>query len=135
MNVLNSLILVAVGLILGVILTRLLTKNQKSSAELQRKLEQTQAELDAYQKQVNEHFNSSAQLLEELALQYQKIYRHMAEQSATLMVASVDQPLFDPDKLPMSPKTQDESESSELEDQPPKDYTNERSGILKSDPI
>ncbi|CAG9295607.1 Z-ring associated ZapG family protein [Celerinatantimonas diazotrophica] len=141
MDIMTSLILVAAGVIIGVLISQILTHNHKHESSLKKELEQNQAEFKAYRKQVNEHFQSSAQMLDELAQQYQKIYQHMAEQSTQLLDDQRQNfPMFDPDKKILYPPTQSQldAEIDETEESspsaPPKDYTNERSGILKNDP-
>lgn len=140
MDILTSLILVAAGVIIGVLISQILTRNHRHESSLKKELEQNRAEFKAYRKQVNEHFQSSAQMLDELAQQYQKIYQHMAEQSTQLLDDQrQNSPMFDPDKKILYSPTpsQLDAEVDAPEEQPstpPKDYTNERSGILKNDP-
>ncbi|MFM2479280.1 YhcB family protein [Celerinatantimonas sp. MCCC 1A17872] len=140
MDIMTSLILVAAGVIIGILISQIFTHSYRHESSLKKELEQSRAELKAYRQQVNNHFQDSAQLLDELAQQYQKIYQHMAEQSTQLLDDPLlHYPMFDPDKKTLHTPAQSKLDAEveppeELSDTPPKDYTNERSGILKNDP-
>ncbi|WP_354625751.1 DUF1043 family protein [Psychromonas sp. MME2] len=51
----------------------------------QQALAQSEAELQRYKSQVNDHFNSSADLMKQVANSYQALYTHMAGQSQSLL--------------------------------------------------
>lgn len=133
MNSIHSIILIGIGILLGFIAARLINRSQKEGQDdLKEQLEQSRNELKAYRDQVNEHFNTSAQLLENLAEQYQQIHQHMAEQAHALMSSEDEKsPLFQESSLLASvsdPRNNEEPEPSS----PPKDYSNTPSGLLAS---
>ncbi|MFM2482949.1 YhcB family protein [Celerinatantimonas sp. YJH-8] len=134
MSIINSLILIAIGLIFGVIIGRLLTRSRHpETSQLQTELQQSREELALYRQQVSEHFQNSAQLLESLALQYQKVYDHMAQQSELLMDNSIEKPeLFKQHLQVVPPEVPQIEEDHDAGSTPPKDYSCSSSGLLNN---
>lgn len=124
MNEMNNLIFLLIGAVLGFFISRLFSKPSTGAQSIQKNLEQSQAEFEAYRQQVSDHFTSSAELLEDLAKNYQDVYEHMARQSKTLLSEETEQPsLFANFEEP-------KEASTEPHGIPPKDYSSEPSGLL-----
>ncbi len=74
-----------IGIIVGIIATRLGTKGGKKQKELQKELEKSQYELEQYRQELVDHFAQSANLMENISKDYEKLYSHMAKTSTELM--------------------------------------------------
>jgi len=88
MNESNELIPLLLALIAGGIIGFLiyhLTLGRSNSSKQQEELEKNKIELEKYKAQVNDHFNSSAELMGQVASSYQALYSHMADQSQSLL--------------------------------------------------
>ncbi|MCG6202337.1 YhcB family protein [Psychromonas antarctica] len=72
------------GAIIGFIIYHF-TLGKKQAGTQQQELDNTQAELDRYKTAVNNHFTSSAALMEQVTSSYQALYRHMEYQSQELL--------------------------------------------------
>jgi uncharacterized membrane-anchored protein YhcB (DUF1043 family) len=83
-EILSFIAIFLVGGIIGFVICRV-TLGKKKEAAQQQELDQTKAELEDYKSQVNNHFNSSAELMGQVASSYQALYSHMAGQSQTLL--------------------------------------------------
>ena len=126
MSAISSMIFLLIGVAIGFFLSRIASKPVGTDASMKQELEQNKAELTSYKEQVQEHFATSAQLLEDMAKQYQGIYEHMASQSKSLISDDVAQPQLFADyqeKLELDETV----ESSEAQ---PKDYSNQPSGLF-----
>ncbi|RSM26477.1 DUF1043 domain-containing protein [Aeromonas salmonicida] len=123
MSLLNGILLAVAALIIGIIIGRF-TVRSRDAGRLEQELKKAHTELENYQGQINTHFADSAALMEQLAEQYQTLYRHMAEQSKFL--AKVQEPLFREALLEESADTP----ANEEPGVPPRDYAG-ASGLLK----
>jgi len=123
MSLLTGILLAVAALIIGIIIGRFSVRS-RDAGRLEQELKKAHKELESYQGQINSHFADSAALMEQLAEQYQTLYRHMAEQSKFL--AKAQEPLFREALL--------EEEDSKIEEEPgvpPRDYAGASSGLLK----
>lgn len=123
MSLLNGILLAVAALIIGIIIGRF-TVRSRDAGRLEQELKKAHKELESYQGQINTHFADSAALMEQLAEQYQTLYRHMAEQSKFL--AKAQEPLFRETLLDES----SDVPANEEPDVPPRDYAG-ASGLLK----
>ncbi|WP_323899889.1 Z-ring associated ZapG family protein [Aeromonas hydrophila] len=123
MSLLNGILLAVAALIIGVIIGRF-TVRSRDAGRLEQELKTAHKELESYQGQINTHFADSAALMEQLAEQYQTLYRHMAEQSKFL--AKAQEPLFRETLLDESTDVP----ANEEPGVPPRDYAG-ASGLLK----
>lgn len=123
MSLLNGILLAIAALIIGVLIGRF-TVRSRDAGRLERELNTARKDMESYQGQINNHFADSAALMEQLAEQYQTLYRHMAEQSKFL--AKAEEPLFREPEVEAAPI--DETASQGL---PPRDYAGSASGLLK----
>ncbi|MDM5064213.1 YhcB family protein [Aeromonas salmonicida] len=123
MSLLNGILLAVAALIIGIIIGRF-TVRSRDAGRLEQELKKAHTELESYQGQINTHFSDSAALMEQLAEQYQTLYRHMAEQSKFL--AKAQEPLFREALLDES----NDAPANEEPGIPPRDYAG-ASGLLK----
>jgi uncharacterized protein len=79
----SILLLIAVGIVIGAALTKILSKNSKS-AELQLKLEEAEERYKSYQQEVAEHFQKTASLVNNLTESYREVHTHLATGAQTL---------------------------------------------------
>lgn len=118
----TTILFVLIGLIIGFVAGRA-TSRGSDVAKLQSELNKTSKELAQYKREMNDHFNSTAAIMEQLDEQYQRLYTHMSEQSQRLLPNS-----------PFRAEAKDElSEVPAVEPVPesqPLDYSGERSGLL-----
>lgn len=123
MSLLTGILLAVAALIIGIIIGRFSVRS-RDAGRLEQELKKAHKELENYQGQINTHFADSAALMEQLAEQYQTLYRHMAEQSKFL--AKAQEPLF------REPPVEEAQTSTETEPGiPPRDYAGASSGLLK----
>ncbi|RKF15907.1 DUF1043 family protein [Alginatibacterium sediminis] len=127
MDAVNSLALVLLGMVIGYIVARLFNKSSTLDAQSKVDYENNRRELEQYRTQVNSHFETSAQLLEDMAKHYQNIYEHMASQSRELMKEEQQPTLF----AEFEQNKEEEPKVENLESQP-KDYSNQPSGLFKA---
>ena len=118
-----GILLAVAALIVGIIIGRFSVRS-RDAGRLEQELKKAHKELENYQGQINTHFADSAALMEQLAEQYQTLYRHMAEQSKFL--AKAQEPLFR-EVLVEEEETKTEAEPGV----PPRDYASASSGLLK----
>ncbi|WP_026957952.1 YhcB family protein [Aliagarivorans taiwanensis] len=125
----SSVIFLLIGVAIGYFVSRLFGKSSVSERSITQELDQNRKELDSYKQQVQEHFATSAQLLEDMAKQYQSIYEHMANQSKSLIGDDEAQhPLFVEYQQKLELEDTEEEESGDAQ---PKDYANQPSGLFK----
>ncbi len=96
----NTVWVIAIAaLIVGMLLGFLFGKNGSNASremKLADELDQAQRELSRYREEVNEHFSKTAELVNGLTSQYQKVHEHLANSAETLcrdekLVASLQQ--------------------------------------------
>jgi len=131
MTGISGIIFILIGVILGFFLARV-TQSSGSQQKLRSDLKQARQELEHYRQQVADHFAGSAELLEQLARQQQHVYQHMAEQADKLLNEADAKSLafYQFEHALVSPA---ETDASNDEDLPPRDYANERSGLMKGE--
>ncbi|PTT48376.1 YhcB family protein [Aeromonas sp. HMWF016] len=123
MSLSTGILLAVAALIVGIIIGRFSVRS-RDAGRLEQELKKAHKELENYQGQINTHFADSAALMEQLAEQYQTLYRHMADQSKFL--AKAQEPLFR-EVLVEEEETKAEAEQGV----PPRDYAGASSGLLK----
>ncbi|CAM3744495.1 YhcB family protein [Avibacterium endocarditidis] len=129
----SALVGLVVGLILGYLLLRLTKGSVKKQLQTETELKKVKSELDQQKQNLEKHFSESAELLKTLAQDYQKLYQHLANSSAELLPQLENKILFEnqlEDKKAEQDKTVAENNS---EENPPRDYSEGSSGILKAE--
>lgn len=130
-----------VGLVVGYLILLTTNANAKKQQKLEVDLKAANQKLEAQQQQLEKHFEESANLLSNLAQDYKKLYTHLAQSSQTLLPETTakleffQQPQLE-EKQSAEYKESEEvvetAQSTEEKDNPPKDYSEGSSGILKS---
>lgn len=112
-----------VGIILGYFILRLTKGSVKHQVQTENELKNVKAQLEAQTEQLEKHFAESAELFKTLIGNYQKLYRHYAHSSDTLLGKN-PKGLFTQQLVTAADKPQNE---------PPRDYSEGSSGLLKPD--
>lgn len=110
-----------VGVILGYVILRLTKGSVKHQVQTETELKTVKAQLEAQNEQLEKHFAESAELFKTLIGDYQKLYRHYAHSSDTLLGKN-PKGLFTQQLVTATDKPQDE---------PPRDYSEGSSGLFK----
>ena len=79
-----SIISLVTGGLIGALAYRLLTPSAKRVVEIESELNQAREELTDYKDSVNQHFNKTSDLVNDLTQNYVKVYQHLAEGAQTL---------------------------------------------------
>lgn len=74
----STLLLIALGVIIGAALSKILNKGP-SVSELQQKLEESQDQLDQYKQEVDKHFHTTAELVNNLTQSYRAVHEHLSQ--------------------------------------------------------
>ena len=113
-----------IGLILGYTLLRFTKGSIKKQAQTESALKMANAQLETQQAQLEKHFSESAELFKTLINDYQKLYRHYANSSNTLLGEQSRKGLFTQQLVTAVGESHPE--------QAPRDYSEGSSGLLKS---
>ncbi|WP_021022660.1 Z-ring associated protein ZapG [Salinivibrio costicola] len=124
----NSLIFLVIGIAVGFFIARMTTRDLKQQKNMKRELEKSRYELEQYRQELVDHFAQSAELLDTLSKDYNKLYQHMAKTSSDLMPDLPDQD--NPFAKRLGKITNLEVDTAS---HPPRDYSGSASGLLKSD--
>lgn len=134
-----ALIGLAVGMIIGFLISRVTVPGIKHQKTLKQDLEKSKYELEQYRQELVDHFATSATMLEALAKDFNKMYDHMASTSKELMpnLPEQDNPFSARlDEMTLSPELNKKvAHIKEEIDSQPKDYANGASGLLKDEPL
>lgn len=134
-----ALIGLAVGIIIGFLISRVTVPGIKHQKTLKQDLEKSKYELEQYRQELVDHFATSATMLEALAKDFNKMYDHMASTSKELMpnLPEQDNPFSARlDEMTLSPELNKKvAHIKEEIDHQPKDYANGSSGLLKDEPL
>jgi uncharacterized membrane-anchored protein YhcB (DUF1043 family) len=79
-----SILALIVGAMIGALAYRLLAPSVKQTDKIKTELDQTREELNSYKASVNQHFNKTSELVNDLTQNYVKVYQHLAEGAQTL---------------------------------------------------
>ncbi len=79
-----GIISLVAGAMIGALAYRLLAPSVKQAAKVKTELEVTREELDSYKSNVNQHFNKTSELVNNLTQNYVKVYQHLAEGAQSL---------------------------------------------------
>lgn len=119
---LTGIVCLAIGVAAGLLIAR---QRQLGGpvkvSELETQIENLQRTQTEYREQVSEHFNTSAELVQQMTESYRDVYQHLAAGAQSLCtedVASKLLPASDPDLFPEG-RTGEQLE-------PPKDYAPRR---------
>ena len=115
-------LLTLAGLAVGFFVGRS-TVPQQTDQTLKKQFEQTKQEFEQYRQDVSSHFTQTTALNDQLIQDYQKLYEHLSESAQTLLKET------DPSQTQL--KKQAEETPAIKQDNQPKDYAGQPSGLLK----
>lgn len=124
----NTLVFVIIGIVIGFIIARLTMRDNSQQKDLKKELEKSRYELEQYRQELVDHFAQSAELLDNISRDYSKLYQHMANTSAELMPNLPEQ---DNPFAKRISKLSEVTEEQEPSHEPPRDYSDGASGLLK----
>lgn len=130
-----------IGFILAYIVIRFTSGSVKKQVKTESELKQVKTQIAQQNEKIETHFAESAELLQSLAKDYQRLYKHLATSSSALLSDEKSAALFNQSLL--SDKTSIKDEDNVLNDKGsdditinkdsiPKDYSQGNSGLLKS---
>jgi uncharacterized membrane-anchored protein YhcB (DUF1043 family) len=79
-----GIIALIAGAMIGILAYRLLTTSEKEVDKIKSELDATRKELSEYKASVNQHFDKTSELVNDLTQNYVNVYRHLAEGAQTL---------------------------------------------------
>ena len=116
----NTVWVIAIAaLIIGTLLGFLFGRsgsNGSREVQLANDLEKAQLDLERYRDEVNQHFSKTAELVNGLTNQYQKVHQHLAESAETLVR---DEKLVASLKSSAGSQLEDKSTASSTQAEPP----------------
>ncbi|MDF7670545.1 DUF1043 family protein [Orbaceae bacterium ESL0721] len=118
---------VVVGFIICLIFMNDISPKARKYAKLKRDLDQAHADLDSQKQMLVKHFSHSAEILDNMAKDFRRLYQHMAENSSKL-VSENDKSVIQLDSDSDKKVTQNLSHEKQ-----PKDYSENSSGLFKSE--
>lgn len=123
---------VVVGAIIGMILSNIINPKLRNHRKIKKELEATKQELATQKQVIAKHFSHSAELLDNMAKDFRRLYQHMAENSNNLLAdADLKDPLYAPPAIEIDETLRVDAPIS---GEPPKDYSGNPSGLLKTEP-
>jgi len=79
-----SIISLVAGAMIGALAYRLLAPSVQKAGKIKTELDEAREELNGYKTSVNQHFNKTSELVNDLTQNYVKVYQHLAEGAQTL---------------------------------------------------
>ncbi|MBE2896141.1 YhcB family protein [Pasteurellaceae bacterium HPA106] len=130
-----------IGFVIAFFVIRISSGNVRKQLQTQSELKQMRHEVDEQKAKLETHFAESADLMKTLAQDYQKLYKHLASSSVTMLAEDKSKALFNQTALlaPVEAKTVTtlEGEAEKIAEittsEPPKDYSKGSSGLLKTE--
>lgn len=116
-----------VGIVLGVIISRLTTPQYKQQKNIKKELEESKFTLEQQRQELADHFAQTAEMLDVLGKDYTKLYQHMAKTSSELLPNQPEQD--NPFVKKITQQSNDDEQTSKVNEQP-KDYANGATGLL-----
>lgn len=114
----TTILFIAIGVIIGAALSKILNRGP-SATELQQKLEESQEQLNKYQKDVDSHFQKTAELVNNLTESYRAVHEHLSQgaqklthHSSNTLESTQFKALAEPEAEPATPS---EAESEQLD--------------------
>lgn len=119
-----------IGFIAGIIFMNFVSQKGRKYVKVKRELEQAQEELATQKQMMVKHFSHSAEILDNMAKDFRRLYQHIAETSGQF-ITSDDVPMID-----LETNNNDISVKNELTlEKQPKDYSDNPSGLFKNDDV
>ena len=122
-----------VGVVIGFLLARLLPGAAPGRA--QHKMDEMQERFEAYQSEVINHFNATANLVQKLNQNYQDIQEHLSEGASRLALDELTRQRLIPALSDGAQPPRERLSSNVSGTEPPKDYAPGQSGTLSDEPV
>ncbi|WP_417687542.1 YhcB family protein [Pseudidiomarina sp.] len=139
MSAIIGILLVLAGAVVGFFVARYWLKEHSDEARLNEQVQQSREQLAAYQQEVAEHFATASALVEQLEETQEKLKAYLSHSSEILQQEQTQPslPFFAEDtmrQLRMASQLQKDSSQAKKEtaEQPPRDYSDKKSGIFSS---
>lgn len=131
-----SVIMFLIGALLGVAGSLLVVRQTRSESTIEKQLRELQEEFTAYRENVNQHFNQTAKLVNDLTKNYIAVQKHLDEAAESFAQPPKSFELEEEEQeklesqreqlLPLETKSGGESEDAQFDSnitvEPPKDY-------------
>lgn len=126
----HIIISLCVGILLGMLISRLTHPSYKKQNNTQKELLAAKHALEQKNKELHTHFTQSAEMLDALGKDYTKLYQHMTKISTQLM------PDLTPQENPFERRLAEYSDKtiSSIIEEAPKDYALGATGLLTTPP-
>lgn len=127
----DTVIYLVIGLIIGFVVAyiviSIISPNSRKYAKVKQELEQAREELNTQKQMIAKHFSHSAEILDNMAKDFRRLYQHMAENSNQFLageeISAIDLNIDN---------NQNNNNEITLNKQP-KDYSDNPSGLFKTD--
>lgn len=121
-----------VGVVIGFLLARLLPGG--SPGRVQHRMDEMQERFEAYQSEVINHFNTTANLVQKLNQNYQDIQEHLSEGASRLAPDELSRQRLIAVLGDATPPREHLGHAGSG-NEPPKDYAPGHSGVLSDEPV
>lgn len=125
-----TLLALAVGIALGVLIAKQLDPNRRKNSELAQKLAESEKRFSDYQNEVTEHFTETSQRVYALTKNYKEVHDYLANSAIKLASPTVSKQLFSSAQITLPGGR---SESDDAEDHTVIDYQTEPSESTHSE--
>lgn len=120
---------IVLGMIIGVILANVLSPKARKYNQVKHDLEDAKKELVAQKQIIVKHFSHSAEILDNMAKEFRRLYQHMAENSSSLISQEDLNALSSDPSFKLTTENHDNLDNQGQ----PKDYSGNPSGLLKTE--
>ncbi len=125
-----GIICMSIGLILGIVITRLTSPQHKQHQKIKKELEAAQFNLNQQRQELTDHFSKTAELMDTLGKDYTKLFQHMVNTSTELLpgLPEQDQPFIK--EIAQVEATEAAEVAKDEVNTQPKDYAQGATGLL-----
>lgn len=116
-----------IGFVVGFLFMSILSPKARKFNKVKQELEQTKDELNAQKQMLVKHFSHSAEILDNMAKDFRRLYQHMAENSSQF-IDNEDMPTIE-----LNTDSEPSVRNALTLDKQPKDYSDNPSGLFKTD--
>ena len=116
-----------IGFVLGIILTNIFSSKGRKFAQVKRQLEETEEQLKVQKQTIVKYFSHSAEILDNMAKEFRRLYQHMAESSGKF-TSEKDMPV-----MALDANNDNSIKKQFTLKKQPKDYSDDPSGLFKTD--
>lgn len=117
-----------IGFIIGIILISTISPKARRYNKVKRELDEAQEALNTQKQIIVKHFSHSAEILDNMAKDFRRLYQHMAENSSQLVNS---------EEIALPAKKAEAKNNTNTTSAPtgkqPKDYSTNASGLLKTE--